>query len=312
MTELFSNETMTIEGADWHELRLQNIGGSEVAGLFDVQADYQLSRYGLYMVKSRLVVDDFDGNERTVWGNRLEDAIAQGAAEENGWEIRKGGYFRSPNVQGMGSTLDYVILEHPEHHGPGALEIKNVDGIIFSEKWNGEPPIHILLQLQHQLACSGFGWGIIAALVGGNTLKVYHYDARTDIIQQIENKVAQFWHDVANENKPPVDASDNTGRIIRALNSPVQKTTTTSNDEELHALCIRFDETHVAKKSAEEAHKLVRNQIAEKVGAIQKTNIGGFTVSQTVLAAKEPRMALPGEIISGRAESRRLAVKSRK
>ena len=51
--KLHPNETMTIEGDDWHELRLRNIGGSEIAGLFDLQQPYQLSRYGLFMIKSK-------------------------------------------------------------------------------------------------------------------------------------------------------------------------------------------------------------------------------------------------------------------
>lgn len=310
MTNLFPNEEMTIEGVDWHELRLKNIGGSEIAGLFDVQQGYQLSRYGLFQVKSRLAEDNFTGNERTLWGNRLEQAIAEGLAEENGWSIRKGGYFRDPHVEGMGSTLDYIITSHPEHEGPGVLEIKNVDGIVFNDKWiDGEPPLHILLQLQHQLACSGFKWGIIGALIGGNQTKTYFYEARTNTISQIRQRVKSFWSDVKEGRVPPVDGSDNTSKIIKAMNSPVRKTEVDSDDAELLALCEHFEATRQIKKEAEDNHKLVKNQIAAKVADIQKTNVGQFVINQVITAAKPDRTDLPGEIISGRAETRRYDVK---
>lgn len=310
MTDLFPNEEMTIEGADWHELRLQNIGGSEIAGLFDVQQAYQLSRYGLFQVKSRLAEDDFSGNERTLWGNRLEQAIAEGLAEENGWTVRKGGYFRDAYTQGMGSTLDYIITSHPEHEGPGVLEIKNVDGIVFNEKWiDDEPPLHILLQMQHQLACSGFKWGIIGALIGGNTTKTYFYEARPGIISQIRQRVDAFWNDVREYRVPPVDGSDNTSKIIKAMNSPVRQEEVNSDDEELFQLCQEFDETRKVKKEAEEAHKVIKNRIAAKVADIKRTNVGQFIVSQIITAEKPDRVALPGEIISGRAEIRRYDVK---
>lgn len=311
MTKLYPNETMTIEGDDWHELRLRNIGGSEIAGLFDLQQPYQLSRYGLFMIKSKRAKDTFEGNDRTEWGNRLEDAIAQGAAEDNGWIIRKGGYFSDPTTSGLGSTLDYIIESDPEYDGPGALEIKNVDGLVFRQKWiDDEPPLHILLQLQHQLAASGFKWGVIAALINGNELRIYKYEARPNLISDIRARVSQFWQDVADDNVPPVDGTDNTTAIIKAINTPVtMEVKDVSEDDEWKEIAEGYLRTQAEKKEAEDAHKIWKNRLMEKAGTCKKLEGHGFRVSVSVTPEKPDRIAKPGEIITGRAETRRYTLK---
>lgn len=306
----YSNETHTIEGDDWHELRLKNIGGSEIAGLFDMEQPYQLSRYGLYMVKSKQAKDDFEGNERTEWGNRLEAAIAHGIAEDNGWTIRKGGYFADPETPGLGSTLDFIIESDPDFEGPGAFEIKNVDGLVFRDKWvDDEPPEHILLQLQHQLASSGFKWGVIGALINGNRTEVYKYAARPNLIAEIRSRVSQFWKDVSNGVVPPVDGSDNTKAILQAMNTPVRIETVTRDDDEYEEICREYEASRQAVKDAKEVHDLWKNRLIEKCGGDKKTEGRGYRVTVSVTPAKPDRVAKPGEIISGRAETRRYTVK---
>lgn len=307
----YPNETHTIEGDDWHELRLRNIGGSEIAGLFDMEQPYQLSRYGLYMVKSKQAKDDFEGNERTEWGNRLEAAIAHGIAEDNGWTIRKGGYFADPETPGLGSTLDYIIESDPEFEGPGALEIKNVDGMVFRDKWvDDEPPEHILLQLQHQLAASGFQWGAIGALVNGNTTHVYKYAARPNLIAEIRRRVNQFWQDVRDGVVPPIDGSDNSKRIAQAINTPVKiETVDRSDDPAFAEVCREYEETRLAVKEAQEKHNLAKNRLIAVYGGVKQSEGNGWRVTVSVTAAKPDRVAKPGEIILGRAETRRYTVK---
>lgn len=308
---LHPNETMTIEGDGWHALRLRNIGGSEIAGLFDVQQPYQLSRYGLWMVKTGLAEDKFEGNERTIWGNRLEAVIAEGIAEDEGWNIRKGGYFSDPTTQGLGSTLDFIIESDPEYEGPGAFEIKNVDGIVFAQKWiDDEPPLHILLQLQHQLTASGFKWGAIGALVGGNKPFVYKYEARPNLIADIRRRVTEFWQSVRDGIQPPVDGTDNATAILKAINTPVtRETVDVSADTVWPEIVAEFQRTQAAKKEATVAHDLAKNRLIERLGVAKEVTGDGFSVKQSVTAAKPDRVAKPGEIIAGRAESRRYYVK---
>lgn len=311
MLKQYPNETFTIEGDDWHELRSKNIGGSEIAGLFDMSQPYQLTLYGLHMVKSRLVEDTFDGNERTIWGNRLEEAIALGIAEDNGWQVRKGGYFKDATAIGMGSTLDYIIAEDPEYDGPGAFEIKNVDGFVFADKWvNEEPPEHILLQLQHQLAVTGFKWGAIGALIAGNRTMVYKYAARPNLIKEIRRRVSDFWEGVAEGVVPKVDGAETTRDLLRALYTPVTREELDVGDDDSWRETGRaFIDTQKALKEAKKAHDEAKNALIAMLGPVKSVKGTGLVFSQSVTAEKADRVAKPGEIIAGRKESRRYNVK---
>jgi predicted phage-related endonuclease len=206
---------------EWLKLRMNYIGGSESACLFDAQPAYALSRFALFYAKMNRIPDQFENNERVEWGNRLEAVIAQAAAERNGWHIERGGFATDDTTPGLSATLDYQIVSHaetdPRFVGPGALECKNVDAWTFKDQWGGEPPLHIILQHQHQFCASGFLWGAVAALVGGNELHVWKYPARPRIMDSIRERVTGFWTAVADGTPPAPDGSDSTADALRAL-----------------------------------------------------------------------------------------------
>jgi hypothetical protein len=83
--------------------------------------------------------------------------------------------------------------------GFGALEIKttNTDDL---------PRTDQLIQLQTQLLCSGFKWGIIAVFGKAQKLTLVPFKADQDIFNQIMEKVNEFWQKVdLDEPYPPLD-----------------------------------------------------------------------------------------------------------
>ena len=63
-----------------------------------------------------------------------------------------------------------------------------------------------LIQLQTQLLCSGFKWGIIAVFGKAQKLKLVPFEADQDIFNQIMEKVNEFWQKVdLDEPYPPLD-----------------------------------------------------------------------------------------------------------
>jgi predicted phage-related endonuclease len=296
---------------EWHHLRSQVVGGSEVAALFGAQPDYCLSLYGLWMVKAGRVPLPTVSNPRTVWGLKLEAAIAEGCAEQEGWTIRKGSHVVDPVTPGMGCTLDFIIESGEPGKGHGALEIKNVDRLVHARSWqDGEPPMHILLQHQHQMACTGYSWGAVGELIGGNELRIYRYEARPRLIADIRRRVREFWQSIEAGCEPSVDGSDTTTAILRALNlETIDEVADLTADNEAPEICAGLLHATEARKAAEHVENEFKNRLIQKLGPNRKARAQGFFISTAITPEKPARAAEPGEIIAGRKESRRYSVK---
>lgn len=310
---------MTIDvaarGADWHAIRAKHVGGSEIAALFGLAEtpDYARSHYALWMVKAGRVPAPVVDNPRTRWGLRYEEATAHGAAEDNGWQIAKAGYVTDPTTPGLGCTPDYIIAahDHPERRGPGVLECKQADWLVHRKTWtDGEPPLHILLQLQHQLAATGFSWGAVACIVGGNDLRIYAYDARPRLIADIRAKVRAFWQSIADDRPPQVDGSDSAAAVLRALYpETVDEIADLKADNELPTLCAAYLAAGAKRRAADADESEARNQIVAKIGIHRAAMVHGYTIRVGVTPEKAPTSPPAGYLIPGRKEVRRMTVK---
>jgi putative phage-type endonuclease len=241
-----------------YNIRLQHIGGSEVAALFGLSP--YLTRFELWhQKKGTILAGDFN-NDRIKWGNRLEAPIAKGIAEDNDLTIKKvHRYIKHPSVKGMGASLDYEIVNHPD--GRGCLEVKNVDGIVFSNQWDDDTiPMHIQLQLQHQMACSGYQWGMIAALVGGNRPQVYTQKRHEGTIAKLEQAVSQFWQSIADNQEPEFGGDD-----LETAKAVFDKTGIFSTDDPvIDDLVMRYKALGESAKQVESEKKDIQAQLLDR------------------------------------------------
>ena len=309
------------DSPEWHSTRARHIGGSEIAALFDLpqtdRPNYLLTRFALWHIKASHVPAPIVDNPRAKWGLRLEQAIAEAAAHENGWTIQKGGYARDVTSPGLGCTLDYVIdAPGPRETelgftGPGAMECKNLDWLVHRRSWtDDEPPAHILLQLQHQLAATGFNWGAIPALVGGNDLKLYRYAARPVLIADIRRRVREFWASIDEGREPPPDGSDGASDVLAALYPTITDDVIDMREnnewaEAAHAFFTASENRRTANAAYEEA----KNRIAHLLGGHKRGWGNGWAVNCAVTPANLGREPKPGELIGVRMEVRKYSVK---
>lgn len=219
----------------WRELRRRSVGSSEVAALFGVSP--WVTHFMLWHEKAGTVpVQRDDTDERMEVGRVLEPAIAKLVAlrlERNVKSVR-GLYHQHDDVRGMGASVDYVI-DDPER-GPGLVEIKNVDWFQFADTWRTRPPAMYGLQVQHQFACTGWQWGMIAALVGGNDLKLFEQAPKPRIIKQIEARVGDFWRSIDSHTPPDPTGIQDEAHILGELAPELEK-----------AKLIRLDEPELAQ-----------------------------------------------------------------
>lgn len=300
---------------EWHATRAKHVGGSEIAALFDLPTSdrpaYMLTRYALWHVKAGNAPPPHVSGPRPVWGLRIEAAIADAAAEQEIWQIRKGGYVSDPTTPGLGCTLDFIIEQDPDEQGPGVLETKNVDWMVHRRSWvDGEPPLHILLQLQHQLAATGYSWGCVAGLIGGNDMRLYRYKARPKLIANIRRRVREFWASIAEGREPPVDGSDSASAVLRSLYPEVvDDAIDLSGSNEWPEAVAEFMAAGEARKEAAVAYDNAKNRVVALLGGHKRGYGSGYSVNTAVSHAIADRPARPGEIIKGRAETRRYTAK---
>ena len=179
--------------------RAKNIGASEAPALFSLDWDPSdefrpfETRLQLWLRKRGVIPPKDIAGERVFWGQHLEPGIGNGIAAMHGWTLRKGQYLIHPNVKGMAASPDFFASESPDRglESPTLIQVKCVDRYEYN-RWRDvvepgvmiwsrgewipaekQPPFRVKLQVQHELACADeFAFGVIAVLVGGNSLKV--------------------------------------------------------------------------------------------------------------------------------------------
>lgn len=303
--------------SEWLQLRTQDITSTESAALFGMSP--YITEFELYHRKRSGEVPDFSTNERMRWGNRLESAIAHGIAEEQGWEIRPMKEYMRDEARRIGSSFDFVIMNLGE---PAHLEIKNVDYLAFRDGWiehedgSIEAPEHIEMQVQHQMAVSGFKKAFIGAFIGGNRGVVIERQRDEKVIAAIRYRIGEFWQAVESGTEPKPDFPADADMVIR-LNQYAQpgKIFDASGDEKITSLIEAYKAACVIRDTADEDAQTYKAQLLEAIGDAEKVLCNQFTISAGIVAETPPTVITPemvGKSFGGRKGYRSMRVNVRK
>lgn len=260
------------------EVRRRHVGSSEAAALFNLSP--HLTRLELYLRKRGEIPEpDLSGNEAVSWGNYLEPAIGQAVADRTGWAVRKvHRYVTHPAVEGMGCSLDFEILNH--QRGPGVLEIKTVDRLVFLREWPDDlPPIHHELQLQHQLACTQRTWGAFGVLVGGNHLRVIPYERHLGAIARLEREVESFWREVQEGREPRPDyRSDLAALCARYRETRRGSFLDLRGSSRARELCDAYSAAADAERDARQRREAAKAELLDLIKTSETTWIDGYCI----------------------------------
>lgn len=313
--------------ADWLRAREQDVTSTEVSALFGCSP--YATEYELFHRKTGVLPDSFEDNDRTRWGRRLEGAIAEGMAEDLGLIVEPfKTYIRIPDLR-IGSSFDFKIVGLRdgwsgsddtyrrlfEQHGPGVMEIKNVDGLAFRRGWiDGEEleaPPHIELQAQHQLEVSEFGWVVIAPLINGNTPRPSFRLRDAAIGEAIREKVAQFWQRIADNNPPEPDFAADAEAVARMYMNNNGESADMSGDNYLAGLCAEYAEAGETKSQAEKRRDALKAEILTIIGEYAKVTASGFKISAGTVEDSPGKIVTPdmvGTYVGGRRGYRNLRI----
>jgi predicted phage-related endonuclease len=293
--------------AHWLQLRTQDITSTESSALLGLHP--RLTLFELHHRKKGSYDVAFEPADRTKWGTRLQDVIAQGVSEDYAVKIRRASYYARHGECRMGASFDHEIVgtsaagvgdylgnlvDLYEEHGAGVLEIKNVDSLVFLQEWlvekgddgkaTFEAPTYIELQLQHQLECVNREWGVIAALVGGNRPIVIARQRDRDIGAKIREHVNLFWKRIE-QNLDPDPNFKLDAKVIAKLYGYAEpnKILDARGDEKITALCAEYREYADVEKNAKEEKDARKAQLLTLIGDAEKVLTDHFTISAGVV-----------------------------
>lgn len=286
-------EAATIDTSDRHTY----VGASEVSVLFGENP--WKSRWQLWLEKTgKAEAPDLSSNEKVFWGSYLEPALAAGVAEQTGWKLRNvRRLIRHRDLPVLASHPDYEIVSHDD--GPGVAELKTVGRYFWQEHWTDGPPLNYQLQLQTQLACMGREWGVIAALVGGQKLEIYRYDAHPRIQKAILSEVEKFWSQVETLEEPEPDWKAD--RQMLASIHGVEPGLVYELDDEADEWIVQYEAAKLLEKQAKQKKDEAMAHLAAMVE--------GAEVAHTPAGGRIKRTHIPEKEISfTRKESYRMTV----
>lgn len=256
----------------WHQLRLEDITSTDIAALYGFSP--YLSEYQVYYFKKNKQINTIEEDNRIRWGNALEEAIAYEVAKDFKWEVKPlKTYMRLEDLK-IGSSFDFEIVNHPD--GDGILEIKNVDFLQYKNKWiddgsgDIQAPLHIEIQLQHQLLVSNRTWGAIAVLIGGNDHKVLIRKREDDLINDIKEKVKEFWEKFDKGIEPKIDYKKDSEFISNVVYGMSQEKKIIEADKEVEVLISAYLKINREIKQKKEELTEHRAKILEKIKDAEK------------------------------------------
>lgn len=304
--------------AEWLAERQKDITSTESAALFG-ESPYT-TKFELWHRKHSGVAPEFETNERMGWGNHLEAAIANGLAAQYGWVIEPmKSYWRRLDIR-MGSSFDFIITNL--EGGAAHLEIKNVDFLQFRDKWlehdDGfvEAPAHIEIQVQHQMAVSGFKRSFIGALIGGNRAVVLERQRDEQVIAGLEQTITAFWQTVDTGQEPPPIMPADADAVIR-LNRYAEpgKILDASGDEKIEALVTNYKLACNDRDALDEQAEVFKAELMIAIGDAEKVVTTGWTISAGLIADTPPTVideTMIGQTYGGRKGYRNLRLTKKK
>jgi len=249
----------------WLEAHQTAIGGSASAAVMGASA--WESPYVLWARMSGLLGTSDEESEAMLWGNLLEPVIADEWARRTDRELVDHGRFtiaRSTKYPELIATVDRVITSVVD--GPGLLEVKTTNAFNLKE-WDEEPPEQYQIQLQHQLLVTGYRWGYLCCLIGGQKLKWWKTEREDKYLEVHLRECLDMVRRVRENDPPEVDGHESTAIALRRRytedpNKPpvVLSPELVSADETLLKI---GDRLKLLSYEKERLRNLIRNEMGE-------------------------------------------------
>ena len=285
----------------WLDLRLNDLTSTDIAALFGL-SPYR-THFELWHEKASRQIVKLPDNPRMRWGRRLESTVAEGIAEDAGWQIRPmKEYMTLPGIR-AGASFDFRVRarrDAEDSADDAILEIKTVDALAFRNGWTieddyVEAPSHIELQVQHQMLVSGLRRAYIGVLIGGNRIEVLERHADDQVHAGIVARARAFWASIE-RNEPPAPVMPDDAQAVIRLNQHAEpgKVLDARDDEMLAYVIERYNDLGREAKAVEDERATLKAEILQRIGDAEKVLVDGYSISAGVVGPAEVAYTRPG------------------
>lgn len=254
---------------EWLEARKSGIGGSEIAAIMGKNPyETALSVYA----RHKGLLPEKQQSEAMYFGVALEDFVAKEFAFRTDKVVEREPHILChPTYEFMLANVDRVVWDMDR--GNGILECKNVSAY-QSDAWKDGAPEHYVYQLQWYLGITGYEYGYIAALCGGQKFFIYEIERDDALIQEMQEIACNFWYNnILEDVRPEVTANDCDTLDDMYVDS--EAGLVKDVEFEHHALIEEAKSKKLAFKQAETDYDLSENRIKELMGIAETLTIGG-------------------------------------
>jgi putative phage-type endonuclease len=202
---------------EWHAMRATGLGGSDIAAI--VGLDKYRSPLEVWLAKTGQFVprrEDEVLDEAALMGHLLEPIVAQRFQAKTGLPVlTRPGTLRAAAPTWALANLDGATVEDGE---PGVFEAKTRSSYALDD-WIDEPPAGPYLQVQDYLMVTGWAFGYIACLIGGQRTIVHRIERDEAVIDDLAAIGDDFWQCVTDRRRPPIDGSQATAELLGRLHA---------------------------------------------------------------------------------------------
>lgn len=200
---------------DWLAARRTGIGASDAAAILGKDP----FRSALAVYQSKVAPQPDEWRWEFARGIALEDVIARQFAADHPEIVVDPivrGIYNHPEHEWLMCTPDRILRRPTEVPPFGVLEMKTWSGRAWRD-WAEGVPLHIQIQVQHQLLVSGFGEAWVSVSIGGDPPEHYHVEANERFHRVLVPVLAEFWLRVQERRPPEADGSEASREAIAAL-----------------------------------------------------------------------------------------------
>jgi predicted phage-related endonuclease len=169
---------------------------------------------------------------------------------------------RHPEYPWIGATLDGIA---DTSEGRAVVESKNIGQYNAKEWADDEPPLRVMVQIQHQMFVSETDIGYAVACIGGRKLEWRKVYRNARFLDALIPKLEEFWEHVQNRTPPEVDSSLATAKVLSKLH-PTDSGEVIALPPDADEWAAKLAEAKAAKKVAEELESLYSNHLRAAIG----------------------------------------------